>query len=73
MMDDGTATRKIICGACGERMLESKTTDAYRTTEDGGFTRFRDHHVPGSTLTHLCPACYAEWDVQTDGVRSSYP
>jgi len=69
-MGDRTTQRKVICGACGERMLESKAKDAYRTTEDGGFARFRDHHVPGSTLTHVCPECYAEWDVETDGVRS---
>jgi hypothetical protein len=30
--------------------------------------RFRDHPVPESTLTHLCPDCYRDWDVETDGV-----
>ena len=30
--------------------------------------RFRDHPVPESTLTHLCPDYYRDWDVETDGV-----
>ncbi len=69
MMGDGTTKRKIICGSCGERVLESKAKKAYRVTEEGGFTRFRDHQVTESTLTHLCPECYGDWDVDTDGVR----
>ncbi len=69
-MGDRTTQRKIICGSCGERVLESKAKDAYRATEDGGFTRFRDHHVAGSTRTQLCPECVVEWDVETDGLRS---
>ncbi len=52
--------RKIICGACGERVAEEKARDAYRTTGEEGFMRFRDHPVPDSTLTHLCPDCYRD-------------
>ncbi len=67
-MDDGTTKRKIICGACGERVLAARAKDAYRGAEEGGFARFRDHQVAGSTLTQLCPQCYEEWDVRTDGL-----
>ena len=55
--------RKIICGACGERVLEERARDAYRTIDHGGFMRFARSAVPGSTLTALCPQCYHEWDV----------
>jgi hypothetical protein len=61
--------RKIICGGCGERVRADTAQDAYRTVEDG-FTRFRNHPVAGSTLTSLCPTCYREWDVATDGLPS---
>jgi len=67
-MADKRNERKTVCGGCGERVSEEKAREAYRTTEEGGFTRFRDHAVAGSTLTHLCPACHQEWDVETDGV-----
>jgi len=67
-MGDRRDRRKIICGACGERVPEEKARDGYRTTGEDGFMRFRDHPVPESTLTHLCPDCYREWDVETDGV-----
>ncbi len=65
-MADRRNRRKIICGACGERVAEDKVRDAYRTSEDNGFMRFRDHLVPGSTMTYLCPDCYREWDVETE-------
>ncbi len=68
-MSDGTTKRKIICGSCGECVLASKAKDAYRVTENDGFTRFRDHQIAGSTLTQLCPECYEEWAVETDGLR----
>lgn len=70
-MVDKRNRRKIICGACGERVPEETARDAYRTTGEGLFMRFRDHSVPESTLTHLCPDCYRDWDVETDGVPLS--
>lgn len=58
--------RKIICGGCGERVLEETAMEAYRTAQDG-YTRFRDHPTAGGTLAYLCPHCYDDWDVATDG------
>jgi len=69
-MPDKHPTLKVVCGGCGERVAEDKVEDVYRTTEDG-FMRFRRHAVPGGTLTRLCPACYLEWDVETDGLPPS--
>ena len=68
-MVDKRDQRKIICGGCGERVSDEKVRDAYRTAGDDGFMRFRDHPVQGGTLTCLCPACYREWDVETDGLH----
>ncbi len=45
-MGDRRDRRKIICGGCGERVAEEKVRDAYRTTREEGFMRFRDHPVP---------------------------
>jgi len=70
-MGDKRNRRKIICGGCGERVAEEKATDAYRTTGEDGFMRFRDHAVPNSTLTRLCPDCRRDWDVDSDGVPPS--
>jgi hypothetical protein len=61
--------RKIVCGACGERVREDTAREAYRTTDQDGDMRFTSERVPGSTLTHLCPACYGEWDVGADDAR----
>ncbi len=63
---------KIICGGCGERVLEDTAQEAYRVVEDGQM-RFRHHPVPGSTVAYLCPSCYTEWDVETDGLPSDEP
>ncbi len=35
-MGDRRDRRKIICGACGERVPEEKVRDAYRTTGGTG-------------------------------------
>jgi len=68
LMGDRRDRRKISCGGCGERVAKEKVRDAYRTAREEGLMRFRDHPVPDSTLTHLCPDCYRDWDVGTDGV-----
>src|SRR5690348_4201238 len=65
-MADRRSKRTIICGACGERVHEDGVQDAYRTTDDS-VMRVSRHGVPGRTLTHPCPDCYGEWDVETDG------